>query len=317
MWVSRVAERIVPAVKGSNGVDSGYRVFRCKGWFSRALWVLLVVIGLPVVASAQAVVSVRVGVYDFPPFAEIDGQGQVSGLVTDLLAALNQSQHRYHFVIRQTSPKRRYQDFKHHHFDLILFENPDWGWQSVPHLRTRLLMQGREVYIAYRLPGRTQHFFDNLEDKRLLGILGYHYGFAGFHANEHYLHQHFQITLTDDLTRNVRVILANRPDLAQIAVVPHGFLNLFERRHPGVAQRLLVCKRVDQTYRLYGLVQADGPISATTFDQLLQPLEAAGTVARLQRRYGLPVVQWGQHQRSNTSALSGNQAQRSAAPAHP
>lgn len=304
-------------VKGSGGMDSVCGFSRLKAWVVRFLVAALMVICCPLSVSARDTAVVRVGVYEFPPFVSIGDQGQVTGLVPDLLTKLNQAQQQYHFVLRQTSPKRRYHDFMHHHFDLILFENPNWGWQSLPHLRTRLLMESREVYIAYRLPDRTQRFFDDLKDKRLLGILGYHYGFAGFNANEHYLHQHFHITLTDDLDHNIRVILANRPDLAQVAIVPYSFLKLFERNNPGVAERLLVSRRIDPSYRLYGILRMDGPISPGTFDQLLEPLENNGVLHRLEHRYDLSGMRRGQATSAPHADLTGNQVQTSASPPHP
>ena len=74
---------------------------------------------------------VKVGGYDFPPFAERNAQGEWSGLSLDLIELLNRSQTEYQFSFSPTSASRRHHDFDNDRFDLVFFESPRWGWASV------------------------------------------------------------------------------------------------------------------------------------------------------------------------------------------
>ena len=110
---------------------------------------------------------VKVGAYNFPPYAIKPESDQPQGLVPDLLEALNQQQTAYHFELVPTSVTRRFRDFEHGRFDLILFESPSWGWQDVKLDDVDLLASDSEVYVAKALPGRGQAYFDQLKGKQL------------------------------------------------------------------------------------------------------------------------------------------------------
>ncbi|RMF16464.1 MAG: amino acid ABC transporter substrate-binding protein, partial [Gammaproteobacteria bacterium] len=168
---------------------------------------LIVCVLCAVTFSVAAREVVRVGGYSFPPYVSRIADNRVEGISGQLLVALNQVQNQYTFRFVPTSSKRRYRDFEQGRFDLMLFESPQWGWQGKPVRASRIFLTGGEVYVARRAPARDQRFFDSLDDKRIVAILGYHYGFANFVADEEVLHSRFDILLSTSHMGSLRAVL--------------------------------------------------------------------------------------------------------------
>ena len=61
-------------------------------------------------ASVWAAEIVKVGVYDFPPYAFITDK--TAGITFEMIAAMNTFQKDYEFVAVPTTAKRRYRDFE-------------------------------------------------------------------------------------------------------------------------------------------------------------------------------------------------------------
>lgn len=236
-------------------------------------------------AHSQTVI--KVGGYEFPPFVNTKNKEGSQGATLDLIDGLNKLQSDYRFVFFPTSSKRRYLDFSEGRYDLIMFENIHWGWADHPVEASKTFMAGGEVYIAYKREGRDQSFFEGMESKRMVGMLGYHYGFASFNADEKFLSGRFDILLTTDHLRSIRLILANRPELAEIAVVTRSFLGEYLSDHPEDRETLLISEKYDQEYNHSILVRKQGLISVEKINQLLNQLEGVGVINKLRNRYGL------------------------------
>ena len=63
-------------------------------------------------AQVSAAQLVRVGAAHFPPYTVRPEQGADSGLLPQLLEALNRAQREYQFVLVPTSIPRRFRDFQ-------------------------------------------------------------------------------------------------------------------------------------------------------------------------------------------------------------
>jgi ABC-type amino acid transport substrate-binding protein len=241
---------------------------------------LLLWLALPAFASTD----VQVGAYHFPPYMIKPESAAPVGLVPDLLAALNQLQTQYRFVLVATSTMRRYRDLESGRFDLILFESPQWGWQDTAHAALDLHIEDAEVYVARRLSGRNQGYFDQLKGKRMALYSGYHYGFANFNADQEFLTEEFGALLTYSHDNNLTMLLRDRAD---IAVITRSYLHLYQDRHPRQSADLLVSERVDQVYRHQVLFRPQAPLSPEVFADLLQTLNRDGQLDRLLSRYHL------------------------------
>lgn len=230
---------------------------------------------------------VTVGGYEFPPYVELDRAGtSPHGLSIDLLSLLNQAQDKWDFRFFLTSPPRRYRDFAGGAFDMIAFESPDWGWTASGQQfeASKVFFEDSEVYVARKAEGRGQSYFDDFSGKRMAGILGYHYGFAGFNADPAVLKDKFAMLLVTDHAASIEVVLRERAD---VAVVTKSYLLRYLAQHGEARDQLLVSDKVDQLYRLQILVKPGVGPSAAELDGLLDGLDADGRLPALFAKAGV------------------------------
>lgn len=235
--------------------------------------------------GSRAAEVVRVGGYDFPPFVEVNPDG-VKGLTLDLIEAMNQAQSAYEFRFISTSARRRYSDLAEGRFDLIFFESPEWEWSERKAAVdfSDVFLTGGELYIAPAAPGRGQAWFDVLQGRKLVGILGYHYGFAGFEADPEVLGRKWGMKLVSSQRSAIEMVLAGRMD---IGVVTDSYLWSYLKGNPGNRERLLISQRYDQHYNHRILVRQGAPISVTAVNSLLTRMKQEGTLDRLWRTAGI------------------------------
>lgn len=248
-------------------------------------WALAITVGLG--ANALAAQEVRIGAAHFPPYVSKPEEGGNIGLLPQMVEALNKVQQQYHFVIVPTSLPRRFRDFQQARVDMAIFENPDWGWENIPHVSVDLGLEDAEIFVARRADGREQSYFRSLDGKRLALFSGYHYAFAGFNADPGYLVQHYNATLTYSHDSSLTLILRDRAD---IALITRSYLSDYMARNPDTMSQLLVSERVDQVYHHYALVRPGGPISGEEFSQYLRMLHDNGELTRIFQPYRIAVV---------------------------
>lgn len=214
---------------------------------------------------------IKVGVYRFPPFVDFNNLGEPEGLSLDILKRLNKIQDGYRFEPVVTSPGARYADFSASRFDMMIFENVNWGWtqRNLPVVQTPQFMSGGERYITLSQPGRTQNYFDDLSNKTIACIAGYHYGFAGFKDDPGYLRQKFGARL---VRRADELILALLSGHADIAVVTETLLFKNFATTPGLKAKILVSDRYDQVYSHRVVLRKDIALSIADMADLMDRL---------------------------------------------
>ena len=242
-----------------------------------ALWLL----------PSQAAQLVRVGAAHFPPYTVRPEMGADTGLLPQLVEALNVAQHDYQFVLVPTSIPRRFGDFKQGRVDMAIFENPDWGWKDIPHVTVDMGLEDAEIFVAQQLPDRQQDYFAELAGKRLALFSGYHYEFANFDADPKKLAQRYNASLTYSHDSNLLMVLRGRAD---IALVTRSYLSDYLLRNAKVAAQLLVSQRVDQVYHHYAMLRPAAPISGEAFGKLLQGLRESGQMMKIFAPYQIAVV---------------------------
>ena len=231
--------------------------------------------------------EITVGVYHFPPIASVDGSGQATGLLGDLLQELEHAHPTVSFQVFHTSPKRRYLDFDAGLYDVIFFESPDWGWTEKDVDITRPILADEELYVALKKDGRDSSFFDDLNKRSIVAISGYHYGFTGYETDNSVLEQKFDIEFSDSHSRNINLIKADRPSVAEVAIVSHSYLQRHLARHPEDWDKLLISSEPDQRYQLRIIARKGGAASADQMLELLAPLVDNGRYRQLVENWGL------------------------------
>lgn len=251
--------------------------------------VLIMFAALWVVSPARALeeVEVKVGAAHFPPYTVRPEKGADTGLLPQLVQALNNIQQRYRFVLVPTSIPRRFGDLQQGRTDMAIFENPRWGWESIAHEAVDMGLEDAELYVTHRQPDRDEQYFADLRGKRLALYSGYHYAFADFNSDPGYLASHYNATLTYSHDSNLLMVQRGRTD---IALVTRSYLSDFLARNPKSAGQLLASERVDQVYHHYALLRPGAPISAQDFARLLQQLREQGELLRIFQPYRINVT---------------------------
>ncbi|EJN17477.1 periplasmic component of amino acid ABC-type transporter/signal transduction system [Pseudomonas sp. GM79] len=248
---------------------------------------LLAALAVCCVLPSQAAQQVRVGAAHFPPYTVRPESGADTGLLPQLVEALNQLQTDYQFVLVPTSIPRRFNDFKEGRVDMAIFENPDWGWKDIPHTLVDMGLEDAEIFVAQKQPGRDENYFKDLTGKRLALYSGYHYEFASFNADPKYLAETYKATLTYSHDSNLLMVLRGRAD---IALVTRSYLSDYLLRNEKVGEQLLVSQRIDQVYHHYALIRPQAPITGEAFGKLLQGLRNNGQMLKIFDPYKIALV---------------------------
>lgn len=227
---------------------------------------------------------VKVGLYHFPPFAVIE-KGQVTGTAVDMIREMNRFQKKYQFVVFPTTPRRRYLDFKKGRYDMLIFESIHWGWKKYSVDASNVFLKGGEVYVALAKPGRGEGFFSDFESKKMVGMLGYHYGFAKFNANPKHLERRFSMNLTNDHERNIKLILSGKR--GDIAVVTQSYLSQYLLKNPVAKRKLLISKQLDQEYNHTILIRRGIQPTVKEINRLLKNMERKGRLKPLWKALGI------------------------------
>lgn len=257
------------------------------GLLGRGFRICGAALALVLAQSAIAAQEVRVAAVYFPPYVFKAEQNQPRGLLSELLAALNQAQSQFSFVMVPTSIKRRFRDLEQQRIDLAIFENPGWGWRDVPHEALDMGLEDSEVFVARAEPGRDQRYFDSLTDKRLALYHGYHYAFAQFNAEPGYLSKTFNASLSHSHESNLLMVLHQR---AEIALVTRSYIGEFLERNRQFAGQLLISERADQRYRHHVIMRPGAPISPEQFSAILEGLRERGQLEQIFTRYQVAVI---------------------------
>lgn len=229
-------------------------------------------------------VSVSVGMYPFAPFVEMKGSHGEVGMTIDLVTALNKVQNAYHFKTVIIPPKRRYHSFNDGHYDVIFYESKSWGWQDIKVDVSQVYQKGGESYVALKKPDRDQSYFDDFSGKRMIGILGFHYGFADFNAGEDFLRNNFNMLITTDNDKNMNLLLKERGD---VVVVTKAYLQRYLLEHPDNEPLLLISEKLDQEYNHTALLRPGISPSIDEINTMLGTLKQTGEMKILLEKYGL------------------------------
>ena len=246
--------------------------------------ILLALLGFSV-EEAHAKNVVKVGGYEFPPYIEIV-DGRASGLTVELISELNKIQPSYHFELVLTTPIRRFKDYQQCLFDAVFFEDPNWGWLQGNHIisNSPVIATDSEVFIALKQFAKSQAWFDNLDDKTLIGILGYHYQLANFENNPSILENEYKMTLLSSHKKSIELVLKKRSDMA---IVTRSYLNQYLNKYPESKKKLLISERVAQTYKNQLLIRPTHQLNVNTLYKIVKKTLAQNTLATKLKTLGL------------------------------
>lgn len=211
------------------------------------------------------------------------------GLETDvtreLIQILNDYQDTYDFQLQVIPPNGRYQALSETGCcDVIFFESEEWGWEGRAVESTIPLIRGRERFVAKRIPGRTQAFFDNLENKTVGAVKGYHYNFNGTEQTADQLNQSYRAYLSHSALTNLRMLMGGRIDIMPIN---DELLSALQNAGEQYQKDLLVSDKVFDDYMLSMIVGHNKRLTQETMQQLVRELARQGHIDQLLQRFNL------------------------------
>ena len=242
---------------------------------------LALLLGAATFLHAAQVVKVAAAV--FPPYIEKEGPDATGAVKIELISLMNAFQNKYRFELVESTAVRRFSDFDQGLYDVSCFDNLAWGWGDRPVDASPVYLRGSEVYVAQAKPGRDQTYFADLTNKRMIGMRGYHYGFAKFNADPKYLEANFRMALTQTNEMTLRFLLLDRGD---VAVVTEAFLPDYFARNPQNKGQLLISTRKDQTYAHSCIVRRGTQPGAAEIGRLLEQMHRKGALKSLWQKYG-------------------------------
>lgn len=235
-------------------------------------------------AWATEPIVVKVGATEFPPYIEISSSGKVSGIIAETIDFMNSVQKDYEFVAIPASAMRRHENFKKNFFTVSMYDNIEWGWDKSQAEASQVYMRGKEIYIAKMKPGRDENYFTNFKGKAMVGILGYHYGFANYNSDPGFLSKTFNMQASTSHESSIKMILYERGD---IAVVSDAYLNWYLGKHPEDRPKLLVSKKIDQNYLHTIIVRKNTRPTLAEINKLLTKFRHSKEFKSIESRYGV------------------------------
>lgn len=226
-----------------------------------------------------AVKEVKVGAYNFPPYFSKNAQDKNSLSLVDLIVSLlNSQQKEFLFVIVPIAPEDRVSLFNAKKFDVIFFEDLNWGWSTSSNHFFPLPINDGEVFISRK---KIVDHKDALKKaSKLAGVKGYHYKLGGskelaFTAGEGRL-------LTDSPESVLSLVVDSRVDLG---IVSRSFFEMKKAGKPDLYNSIYSASKFDTSYNLGVVLQKNSPvISKKDFNKMLDYLTNNGVfIYQLQR----------------------------------
>jgi len=234
--------------------------------------------------SALSSTEIKVRGYSFSPFLDFKQNGEAFGATIEIIKELNMIQDKYHFKFYKTSSKRRYNHFENDDLDVIFFEDKAWGWNKYKINSTDVFAKGGEVYITKYSPKKTQNYFKNFSNKKLIGVLGFHYGFANFDANENTLKRKYNMLLTSSPESIINLILKGR---GHIGVITESLLRKQLKEDKSLKRKIMISENYDQKYKHTALVNANSPITKDEMNKLINELRKTNKLIPIFKQYGI------------------------------
>lgn len=205
--------------------------------------------------AATANVEINIGAYEFSPYFNANNSLNLSKITLD---KLNQIQRKYTFKITLLPAKRRYQSFNEGKIDLMLFEDPAWGWQKTSHSFSQLPLLDGEVYFARKENNRDQSFFQSFNKKTVAGIMGFHYALTQFEELPNPKTLPFKFITFPNADNLIDLVLKGRAD---VGIVAKSYLNDYLKRNPLAGQQIIISEKYDHTYKLGFILRPGSPIT--------------------------------------------------------
>ncbi|GAB1621964.1 hypothetical protein AAOGI_20140 [Agarivorans albus] len=244
------------------------------------LWGLVAL--CPLFTSAKQLTEIKVGGYDYPPYVIHDiSTNRYSGVTLDILRALNHLQDEYSFRFVSTSRHHRHAAFSRQRFELILFENLEWGWQQLNVQQSLPLVLDRNLLLTHQ-----QHDYE--QDG--LFVPEHNYSvvlFDELHQREHLSDEGFAVSTCSHVMNCIKMVLKRRVDFA---MVNESYYLPLTRQRPSLLSSLKLVDNFSPVYSLHALVRGESSLTIEQLNVYLQQLNLSGELQKIMSKYQLALA---------------------------
>nr|WP_247741854.1 transporter substrate-binding domain-containing protein [Endozoicomonas sp. G2_1] len=213
------------------------------------------------------------------PYVIVDHK-QERGLTYDLIDIFNQVQDKYHFAVKIIPTRRLHKHARDGDNNIVMWDHPDWGWKNVG--VSLPLVTTQDIYIAHRdYVNGDQSYFDDLTDKSIAAVRGYHYQFNDAQARKENKYNIRYVT-TDTIT--IKMALYKR---SQVALTSNISLGWFLRQNPAETSKLVVANKIDDQFQRYILTPMQSKVSIDEINHILKVADQKNLLAPVYQKYGL------------------------------
>ncbi|WP_221074468.1 hypothetical protein [Agarivorans aestuarii] len=244
------------------------------------LWGLVLL--WPLFSSAKQLIEIKVGGYDFPPYVTHDvSSNRSSGVTLDIIRALNHLQDDYSFRFVSTSRHHRHAAFSRQRFELILFENLQWGWQKFNVQQSLALVLDRNLLLTQQ---------DHDYQQKGLFLPEHQYSvvlFDELHQREHLSDEGFAVRTCSHVMNCVKLVLKGRVDFA---MVNESYYLPLTRQRPSILESLKQVENFSPVYSLHALVHKDSRLSVEQLNVFFEQLSLSGHLQQILNKYQLALA---------------------------
>lgn len=209
-----------------------------------------------------------------PPFA-VNADG--SGLIRDVLAAMQSESAKYHFIQKRLYGGRAASAFESGKYHLIAFQNRSWGFEAEGVDQSLVLMKDRGAYfaLANEQAGQDGRPF-------LAATRGFRYGFAGFSIEK--LEAMSNVLLAVNEQDVVKLVVHGR---VRMGVASESLLRWYQHSDQALGSAFKILPKSDYRYDRSFVISPHSPIQRADLNHILLTLQETGDLGRIFSAYGL------------------------------
>lgn len=233
-------------------------------------------------STGKGKIIISVGVTDTcqQPITFEDGEG----LSKDIVDELNAMQDDFQFTHEVIPTKRLEEMVKSGKIDIAAFHNLAWGWTEESVEKSIDLINAKDVYVALKKDQRDEKFFEDLDNRSKIGVMGFHYSFIESDLTPEQLKSQFNLDTVHSEKAVVDMVISER---CEVGIVSTLTLQYLMKKSPEKHTKLLISEKYDTKYDRYYVLKKGISIKKDQFDSLLLKLHESGKLKELFKKYGL------------------------------
>ncbi|WP_420549139.1 ABC transporter substrate-binding protein [Curvivirga sp.] len=239
------------------------------------LFILSFIFGLSQIVMAEEV-RVNVALTSKQPPLVIDTR-EPTGLVYDVLKAMNEHQDEFHFVPRLIPAKRIFSTYQNGDIGVIAYNDLSWGWSQRGGVGSVAMTAGEDLFFSLK-----KEYLGTQPVKEIGAVLGFNYAFAGFDSNKT---AHMDnVYLVKDEESVFRLVVNKR---VQQGIVSRSFLDWMSVSNPVWYTKININPTPDHSYTRRFIVLEKSPISVDQIDSIIDDLKRQGVIQNIYANYGI------------------------------